>query len=779
MNGYKLPATLDKEINELESLIEKFKKGEIAFTELKAHRVPFGIYEQREPDTYMVRIRCAAGFVTPLQLEKIAGLSSKYGTQSIHLTARQELQIHYVKLDDIIKTEKELEELGMASRGGGGNTVRNIIAQEDAGIDPEEEFDVTPYAISLTTRLISEDDSWTLPRKFKVAFSGSGEDKGYATLADIGFIARVKDGEKGFKVYVAGGLGAKSQTGNLLFDFLPAEEVYNVTKAVKTLFWKYGNRKNKHAARLRFLWQTLGEEEFKRRFTKEYETVKKENHPSLEIEEVDNAGTRPDISPEEAEDKADFELWKSRFVRPQKQEDLFSIIVPVELGFIDNEKTVKLANFLESFGDNVIRFSKDQNFLIRNIPEAYLSNVYNFLKGTVGNFNRPFIYDKILSCAGASTCQLGICLSRGAARAIMRTLKKSELDLDRLSDLKINISGCPNSCGQHPASDLGFFGTANRKAERLYPAYNVVAGAVIRDGETKLAEKVGEVNAKELPELVKDFLTLYLSKFPKYKDFEEYIGKEGKDDLRRICEKYKDVPGFEEDKNYYYDWGSEELFSLAGRGGGECSAGLFDLVGMDLENINKTREELSGEEDAGKRKKLLRDLVFYSSRVLLITRGVEPQTEKEVYDNFSKHFIDTNLVAPGFKDLIKAAEKGDFKTLLEREKEVYELAERVEFLYENMDNSFQFNVPEAAALSAEPEASRPKIVKDYRGVACPMNFVKTKMELAKLKPKEILEIWLDDGEPIENVPGSVKAEGHKILEQKKKDGYWMVVIEKG
>lgn len=780
MKGYNLPSNLDDEISKLETLIDRHKRGEVSSVELKAHRVPFGVYEQREPDTYMVRIRCAAGFVTPSQLEGIAALSLRYGAGQIHLTTRQELQIHYVKLDNIINVIRGLGELGLASRGGGGNTVRNVTAQEDAGIDRSELFDVSPYAISLTTRLISEEDSWTLPRKFKIAFSGSADDKGYATVADLGFIAAIQEAKRGFKVYAAGGLGAKSKEANLIFDFVPAENIYLVAKAIKTLFWKFGNRKNKHAARLRFLWQTLGEEEFKKRLKVEYEALQREFLP-LEIEEIDNTGIEPSIKSEKAVDEADFQIWKARFAWEQKQKGLFAITLPIRLGFINSEKAIKLSRFLKPFSDNTIRLTKEQNFLIRNIKLDYLTNLYNWLRSTMDNFNQPLIFDKIISCAGASTCQLGICLSRGLAQALINELKESKLDLDRLKNLKINISGCPNSCGQHPLADLGFFGKAARKDERIYPAYNIVAAALIHDGKTKLAQTIGETSARDLPKLVRDFLSLYLSKAGSYKDFQEYFQKEGEADLTGLSIKYARVPTFEEDKNYYFDWGSDKAFSLADRGRGECSAGLFDLIESDFEKIDATKQKFlqSSEE------KYLYELVFYASRVLLVTRAIEAKSENDIYDNFIKNFIDTGLIAGQFEELVEAARKKDYNFLLEKKERVLELIKDVKALYENMDNAFQFKTsretqPRATTLDnlKLTDKDKPVIVKDLRGVACPMNFVKSKMELSKLKSGDILEILLDDGAPIENVPNSLKEEGHKILKQERIANYWVVLVEK-
>mgnify|MGYP001618166644 FL=1 len=682
IKGYDVPLKLESEIAGLEELVNKYKRGEISSTELKAHRVPFGVYEQRQADTYMVRIRCAGGFITPAQLEGVSAIALEYGIRDLHITSRQELQIHYVKLDDIVSIMRRLLAIGLSTRGGGGNTIRNIVAQVDAGIDPQEVFDVSPYAAALTTRLIAESDSWNLPRKFKIAFSGSAEDKGYATLSDVGFIAKTKDGRKGFKVYAAGGMGAKSAVGKPILDFIDADEVYAVAKALKNVFFKYGNRRNKHAARLRFLCLSLGEEEFKKRFLEEYGAIKAQGVPPLVINSEAETVIAPEIVQETSLDAQGFLLWRKRFVHTQKQNGLFSILIPVELGFISCDTAVKIAQFLKIFGSDVVRMTRDQNFLARNIPEKYLAVAHSFLKEAIPETNLPSLYGKILSCAGASTCQLGICYSRQAARALIGELKKSGLDLDKAGDIKINISGCPNSCGQHPAADLGFSGKALRSADALYPAYNVFAGAIIRDGETKLAEQLGVVPAKALPSLVRDFLSAYIASAGRFADFQEYFAREGKSALKGIILRYSQAPGFGEDKNYYFDWGASSLFSLAERKAGECSAGFFDLLEMDLNNIRKTQAALAAEGKNNLRKeKMLGELVFFASRALLITRGLDAKSEAEVYTGFLKHFIEAGLIAQPFRGIIAAALAKDSKGIVARESEALDLAKAVLALY--------------------------------------------------------------------------------------------------
>ncbi len=604
---------------------------------------------------------------------------------------------------------------------------------------------------------------------------------------------------------MAGGLGAKPQLAIVAHDFIPDSEVYNVSKAAKNLFHKTGNRKNKHAARLRFVLKKLGEEEFLKKYNEELEAVRQENYPPLEITEIDNTLIDPNITVETVEDETDFQLWKKRFVEEQKQKGAFCVIVPAHLGHADNDNAIALAGFLKPFGENTIRIRKDQNFLIRNIPEKYLPNLYHMLKATFENFNRPFVTDKIIACAGASTCQLGICLSPGAATATMRTLGHVDFDLDAASDARINISGCPNSCGQHHVGHLGFFGKVARKGDKVIPSYNVMSGAIVKDGETELATKVGEVASRDIPHLVRDTLKMYVSKKDKHASFEEYTrSTEGKEDLKAICGHYKTDAEADLEKNYYFDWGTDKIFSVAERGKGECSAGIFDLIESDLGHIQKARKlleeiETNGGSDEQKRG-LYKDMIFYSSRVLLITRALEPKTEQEAYNFFREHFINAGFVDASFDELLKIAESGNYDALTDKREQVYALADRMQLLYDVMDPSFNFKLSDteqinepvqkvemttASAVQAsvkeekvEASVQIANVVKDFRGVGCPMNFVKTKMELSKMQSNEILEIWLDDGAPIENVPGSVREEGHKVLEQKRVDDHWSVLIEK-
>jgi sulfite reductase (ferredoxin) len=773
---YDLPATLTAEIDELESLIEKYQKGELDEASLKPRRVPFGCYEQRRDGSFMVRIRATGGAITPRQLNKIASLPLHFGGAFVHITTRQEFQIHDVAIEHVISIMRELLSVGLSTRGGGGNTVRNILVSPEAGLEKDEVFDPSPYAFALTTRLIAEPDSWNMPRKLKIAFSNTAADTAFAQFNDIGFIASVQSGVKGFKVYIAGGMGNKPAVGHLLYDFIPADQVYLVAEAVKHLFDQYGNRKNRNAARLRFLWNDLGESRFVELYQKEFDAVARLNPPRLVPYIAPQAKASLSLKPIKDESH-DFITWKNRYCAEQPQKGLFTILVTVDLGNIENHDLLALADLLKEFGDNSIRATFAQNLRLRNIPEAYLGNIYAVAKNISKLADAPRFLSSCISCTGANTCKLGICLPKGALTAIEKKLKSSGLDLDLISNFHLHLSGCPNTCGQHMTADLGFYGQAKRQGQKMYPAYGIVAGSKHADGQARLALPIDQIDAHDLPDFVVDVLRQWIDRKQRFASFADYIDAEGADEIRAICVKYGNIPDFDEDKNYYFDWGADEVFSLVGRGVGECSSGLFDLIDIDRKLIEEQHRKLEKDISQQDRADSLYRIVLSSARMLLVTRGIEAASDTEVFKSFLQHFIKAGLVDPIHQQIVETVLAQDYTALLEHSSAVLQVAEAVEELYKGMDNSLRFPAEKTKAVAAL-EAASISAERDYRGVACPMNFVKVKLDLSKMKVGERLKVLLDDGPPIENVPRSVVQEGHKVFSQTRSGNAWAVVIEK-
>lgn len=775
---------MGEDIDKLGGLVWAYRQGKVEAVQLKAFRVPMGIYEQRKNEVYMARVRATGGVVYPSQLLQVIAIARKHGSDLLHFTTRQEVQLQNLSLEAVEPVLRELQAIGLSTKGGGGNTVRNILVSSGSGIADGEAFDTTPHAMALTTHLIAEPDSYLLPRKMKIAFSSDDRQVDYAAINDLGFVATLREGKRGFRVYAGGGCGSKPTVGWLLFDFIPESELFAVAEALKKMFSEHGNRKNKHKARMRYIFYRLGEEETLRLIREYYEAAKRTAPPFVAGDPEAERRSPSCAAPETTPPNADYERWKKRYVTAQRQAGYSSILVPFVLGNFPLSHPARvealqhLLRFASRFGKDTLRFTTTQNIRLRHIPSAALPELYAILAALVPDLHAPLLANNIIACTGADTCRLGLALSKGLATAIRRALLQSALDLDGLASARIHISGCPNSCGQQLWADVGFSGKILRN-DRIYPGYQVYLAAS-RSASPRLAEPVGSICARSAPDFVVRLLAAWQAAQPRYASLTDYLEKEGKAEAEKLLAGYSAVPSFEEDKNYYFDWGSETLFSIVERGAAECSAGLFDMIDFDLNGIATCRQTLEAESDTAKINALLYEILFLSSRMLLVTRGAEPKTVEDTFRLFISSFIDFGLVEERFRPLVELAQRGKEQDFTAHREAIQALADAVAALYRSMDDSLQFkNVPPPQATAQEPQRSAAeRKFKDLRGVACPMNFVQTKIQLAAMKPGDELEIFLDDGQPICNVPGSVRAEGHDIIEQVQVEEYWRLVIKK-
>lgn len=808
---YRIPSTLNDDLDYTQSLIDQFKAGEIQAGQLKSNRVPMGIYEQRKNQHYMLRLRCAGGLVTPEQLAKIAFVGHQLSTSHLHITTRQEIQIHNVDLTDAIPALKKLEEVGISSAGGGGNTVRNMMVNDRSGLTADEEFDVYPYVEELTSRLIAEKDSFTMPRKYKVAIDTNVKDANFSYIADLGLQARTKDGKRGFRVLIAGSAASNAHTGWEVFDFLPEVDLYRAAKALKNWFHKYGNRRNRHKARMRYVFYKYGEEEAKRLYLAEFEELKKDGSidfhaPALPLEHHkpafapltdEKSEGRRGMNPNASFDAEAFNIWKQRYAHKQTnaeglKENLWYAYIPLRHGNNSTDFFAEVAEYLANYGNDVIRFTKKEQIQVRNIPEAYLPNIYQFFKKLgVYQIDYPMVVTNLTCCTGADTCRLGICLPKGAIDAIAKQLLASDLDLDAIPDFDLRMNGCTNICAVATWADLGFSGRVGRVGDNPYPAYTVWLPV---KGKHELDLQQGYIAAKLIPSFVEDYLRDVIAEQAHYADYYDYVANRGKDIAKELLAKYKAIPPFEEKPDTFFDWGDDAKFSLIKYGKAECSAGLFDIIELDQDTIQEKLSEIEKLTDTEKIEKLLHDVVFSENRMLLVTRGLDPRTDDDVYDGFVKEFIDAGIVPQKYLTLTNKARNN--QSLISEKALIEELANLLNELYANMDDSLQFKVSkeEKASEKAEdtpkrisdqtveqevkPNGIEPNVKKDLRGVLCPMNFVKTKIALTPMKSGELLEVLLDDGAPIENVPGSVKGEGHTIVSTEKVENYWKVLIRK-
>ena len=841
---YRIPSTLNGDLDYTQSLIDQFKAGEIQAGQLKSNRVPMGIYEQRKNQHYMLRLRCAGGLVTPEQLAKIAFVGHQLSTSHLHVTTRQEIQIHNVDIEDAIPALKKLEKVGISSAGGGGNTVRNMMVDDRSGLTAEEEFDVYPYVEELTSRLIAEKDSFTMPRKYKVAIDTSVATANYSYIADLGLQARIKEGQRGFRVLIAGSAASNAHTGWEVFDFLPEKDLYRAAKALKNWFHKYGNRRNRHKARMRYVFYKYGTEEAKRLYLEEFEELKKDGSIDFEAPALPLEHHKPNFPPLKA--PTDFETWKRRYAHKQTnteglKENLWYAYIPLRHGNNSTDFFAEVAEYLGNYGNDVIRFTKKEQIQVRNIPEEYLTNIYAFFKKLgVYQIDYPVVVTNLTCCTGADTCRLGICLPKGAIDGIAKQLLNSDLNLDAIPDFELRMNGCTNICALATWGDLGFSGRVGRVGDDPYPAYTIWLPV---KGKHEIDLQQGYIAAKKIPAFVEDYLRDVIAEQANYADYYDYVAKRGVNIVKELIAKYKEIAPYSEEPDTFFDFGDDEKFSLIKYGKAECSAGLFDIIEIDQDTIREKRKEVEqllsdGKQDTSKIEKLLHDIVFSENRMLLVTRGLAPRTDEDVYQGFEKEFIAAGIIPQKFKVLTDKARNSE--SLIAEKPLIDELANLLNDLYQNMDDSLQFKFPavqsptdftdntdskeksaesnseeeesvsfvksvgqksrseneeksvssvksvgqkntsenEQKSSAGEPEAISPDVKKDFRGVMCPMNFVKTKIALTPMQSGQILEILLDDGAPIENVPGSVKNEGHTILSTEKVENYWKVLIRK-
>lgn len=805
---YNIPEEVLEDISNFRGEIEKFIAGEIDPDRFKPYRVTRGVYSQRGQKSYMVRIKVPGGGLMPHQMVKIAELADKYGNSEPHVTDRQDVQIHWVDLKDTPTILEELATVSLTTKGGGGNTIRNVTTSPFAGVDPNEVFDTSSYPVAMAEHFLTNPKSYKLPRKFKFAFSGSSKDSAYATMQDVGFIAKKKNDIEGFAVYVGGGMGAKSRVGELLHDFVEKDEVVYISEAMVNLFDAFGNRRNKHQARLRFFIEKIGLDEFKKIYEIELKKVKVSGEMKLNLRPQpkprnikDPSKTNTDV----AVDTPGFNDWFETNVAPQKQVGYYTAKIKLHIGDITSEQLTRLAGVIENIGEGTIRNMQGQNILVRWLVKEELPELYNGLVD-IGLAERGADgVEDILCCPGASSCNLGVCLSKNMSTVMSQNLKASDLPLDEI-DVDIKISGCPNSCGQHPIGGIGLFGVSRGTGDgRKAPFYNVMVGGRVEEGKTRLAESIGFVPSKKMPRVLEDMLAKYVAEKNEGEDYHSYLDRVGFDSFKKLIAEKGQPSTYAEDPSMFTDWGAPDEFSLSGLGPGECSSGVFDMIDTDLRDannyLNEVKDAISNGNVTDKTSESLRRALITSARALLISQGIEPETDVLALREFEKNIVDAGYLDEKYRGLEMRAEmyaSGGLneKGLTAAVELVGSLVEDVTALYKSLDDSLTFKgvekrtsgKEEAPAESTDTSSGAGSEAKDagtdqfldLRGVKCPINYVKAKIKLEGMEKGKTILLYLDDGEPIQNVPTSLKNDGQNILKQEQvsNETYFELIVKK-
>lgn len=502
---------VQKEIIDLEKKIHLFQEGKVDEERFRSLRLARGIYGQRQPGVQMIRIKLPYGKVTGEQLIRIADVADEYSNGVLHITTRQDIQIHYVNLDKTPELWAKLAKDDITLREACGNTVRNVTASETAGIDPLEPFDVTPYAHAVFQFFLRNPICQEMGRKIKISFSATDKDTALSYLHDLGFIPKLKDGKRGFKVMLGGGLGSQPRHADVLYNFLPEEKIIAVTESVLRVFDRYGERSRRMKARMKFLIADVGLKEFVRLINEEQKALSHQEYCINIPQEIMLEKKKiTDYNEAVCTDKS-YNLWKLTSVFEQKQMGFVAVGIKVTLGNFRTEKARSLASIIQRYGSNEMRFTLRQNILLRNIQIEHLPELYNELKQlqfTEIGYNS---LADITACPGTDTCNLGIASSTGIASALEKVLYEEYPQYLTRQSLTIKISGCMNACGQHNMAHIGFQGMSVRTPNKLVaPALQVLlGGSVIGDGQGRFADKVIKIPSKRGPEALRIILNDY------------------------------------------------------------------------------------------------------------------------------------------------------------------------------------------------------------------------------------------------------------------------------
>lgn len=648
---------VSRDIINLEKQIRLFRDGKIDDDKFRSLRLVRGIYGQRQPGVQMVRIKLPLGRVTTRQIRRIADISDEFASSNLHATTRQDIQIHFVSLDRTPELWTKLQQDDITIREACGNTVRNVTASDLAGIDPKEPFDVSPYAYETFQYLLRNPVNQEMGRKFKISFSSSDDDTAFSFIHDLGFIPKIVDGKRGFKVMIGGGLGANPTLSLKAYDFLPEDQVIPLTEAVLRVFDRYGERNRRMKARFKFLITEIGLEKTMELVREEWKAIKHKVYPiNLDILPPAIIPDRVPVADVEIKDLTKFERWRRTNVITQKQEGFFGVYVKLLLGNMSSALARKFADVVDTYASNEMRVTINQGYLIRFVRPEALKPLYLALDN-LGLAEPGFdsVAD-ITACPGTESCNLAISDSTNVSVALEKVIREEYPDLIFNVDIKIKISGCPNSCGQHGLAGIGLHGsTIKDKQGKVLPALIVLlGGGKLGNGEAIISDKIIKIPSKRGPDALRILLNDYEANSLDGEYYHDYFKRLGRNYFYTLLKPLGDLTSVV--PTDYIDWGGDKNFILH-TSVGECAGVMIDLVSTLLadseEKIEFAIETI--------REKQYADSIYHSyssiintAKALLLTRDKRSSTQIQVMNDFQKEFVDTGLFtfAPDFVEFV-------------------------------------------------------------------------------------------------------------------------------
>ena len=802
-----IPQEIQEEIETFEDEVKRLEAGDVTLDLFKPFRLQYGIYGQRQADVQMVRIKIPFGGMTSNQVRRVAELAETYATGVGHVTTRQDIQLHFVPLPQISTVMRKLEEVGLTTREACANTVRNVTACHLAGVCQGEVFDVTPYANTVAQHLLRNPLNQSLPRKFKIAFSGCNHDCALTPIHDVGLLAKkAEDGTIGFRMVVGGGLGAAPRIAHLLREFVPMDDLIPSIEAVIKVFDNLGNRKNRSKARMKFVIEKLGFEEFKRRWEAAYEEMfgAKPAHPPMKL--LPHADPAPLImpaknggngngGPPDGGQASPFATWRRTNVVKQRQDGFYAAVLRLPTGDITAEQMLVVADLAERYSNGNVRTTIGQNLIIRWVADEQLEAFHEELNAhglAQPGANKT---EDIVACPGTDTCGLGITSSKGVARALAEVFPPGQVPED-LKGTTIHISGCHNSCAQHHISTIGLHGVGKRVGDHIAPVYELHLGGRV-NGTAEVGHMTIKLPAKNVPAAVSHLLDVYRRDRREGESLHTFLKRTGKNALKEELIGHSILPSYAEDPSYYFDWEAEEEFSLEDLGPGECAGGAIEMIDNRIleaeQELYQARILAEKHQYAMAINKSYRAVVA-GAKALLVTEGIDPNTDADTLEEFDQ-FADrqNGLIPQTYRGLARTvSDLGTKNNSAEFTNQKMAFAKGfvehcrklTEAVGEDLKLGLAEESPAATETAQDPAHGEPAqdvTVLDLRGVMCPLNYVKTKLKLEMMDDGERLEVWLDAGEPITNVPMSLRNDGHKVLGEdplEADEQHFKVLVEK-
>jgi sulfite reductase beta subunit-like hemoprotein len=536
----------DEAIARLAANIARYRKGELTPDQFRPLRLGMGLYAQLPHVKHMLRIKIPGGVVTADQLDALADVTARWGRGSAHVTVRQDIQIHYLELEDSVDVATSLAKAGVTTVGACADSVRNVTSSPYGGVIEDEAFDVTPYGHAITRHFLYHEMNLKLPRKFKIGLSGSKRDEAQAMINDIGIFAMVTDAGRGFAVYVAGGLGSTPEIAHLWLDFIHERDLLGACEAIVRVYFRDGERKNRKKNRMKFLLRSLGEKEFMRRLDEELKTVLAERGSALRDEQASwvRDYSEPAPQPPEPGDvigDGGFARWKRTNTIAQTQPGYHLATIKLPLGDASAEQLRSIAELSRQYGNGTVRCTNQQNLVMRFVPTMKLYRLYRGLvELSLGESDALHITD-VVTCPGTDYCSLAITQSMGVAARIREHLEsgstRQEADdvITALGRFEIKISGCPNACGQHQVGDIGMTGlmvTGKDGVER--PHYSLRAGGGCGEGARTGTRLSGRIPEEETPAVIAAIARYYLKERGKDESFRDFVARVGADAVGKI-----------------------------------------------------------------------------------------------------------------------------------------------------------------------------------------------------------------------------------------------------